>query len=147
MTNDLLCWLLLAAIFIIIEIISLGLTSIWFAGAAFIAAIAALFGANMLTQIILFIAVSVVLFIFTRPIAQKYLNVHTEKTNAEGLVGQSAFVLTEINNVTAVGLVKVNGMEWSARASEDSMIIEPGITVTITDLQGNKLIVKKQDTE
>lgn len=140
---QLICWLLLAAIFIVIEIITLGLTTIWFAGGAFVAAIAAACGANLVIQIILFVVVSVVLLFLTRPIAVKHLNANTEKTNAEALVGAKAVVLEEINNLKETGKAKVNGMEWTARAKSDDEIIPVDSMVTITEISGVKLIVEK----
>ena len=137
-----LCWLLLAAIFIVIEIITLGLTTIWFAGGAFIAALAGLAGVNLMIQIALFLVVSIVLLILTRPIAVKYLDSKTEKTNAEALIGQRAVVLQQIDNLKGNGQVKVNGLEWTARAKEDGMIIPEGDIVTILEIQGVKLIVE-----
>lgn len=139
----LICWLLLAAIFIVIEIITLGLTTIWFAGGAFVAAIATACGANLVIQIILFVVVSVVLLFLTRPIAVKHLNANTEKTNAEALVGAKAVVLEEINNLKETGKAKVNGMEWTARAKSDDEIIPVDSMVTITEISGVKLIVEK----
>lgn len=137
-----LCWLLLAAIFIVTEIVSLGLTTIWFAGGAFVAAIAAACGANLVIQILCFIVVSVILLVFTRPLAVKHLDAKTEKTNVEALVGNNAVVITEINNTAGTGQAKVNGMEWTARAKEDTMVIPEGETVRITEIQGVKLIVE-----
>ncbi|MCI8509316.1 MAG: NfeD family protein [Lachnospiraceae bacterium] len=145
--NEILCWLLLAAIFIIVEIITLGLTTIWFAGGAFVAAIAGLCGANLVVQVILFVVVSVVLLALTRPIAVKHLDSKTEKTNAEALVGQNAYVLQTIDNVKELGQAKVNGMEWTARAKEDSMIIQEGTVVKIVAIQGVKLIVETTGEE
>lgn len=136
------CWLLLAAIFIVAEIISLGLTTIWFAGGAFVAAIAGLAGANVVVQVVLFVVVSLALVVLTRPIAKKYLDVNTEKTNVEALVGMNAYVLEEINNVQGSGRAKVNGMEWTARSIEDSVVIPAGIQVKIVEVSGVKLILQ-----
>ena len=136
------CWLLLAAIFIVIEIITLGLTTIWFAGGAFVAAIAGACGTNLIVQVVLFLVVSIVLLVLTRPLAVKHLDSKTEKTNAEALVGQSAVVLQEIDNLKETGQAKINGMEWTARAKEDSMIIPAGTAVRIVEIQGVKLIVE-----
>ena len=119
-----LCWLLLAAIFIVIEIITLGLTTIWFAGGA------------------LFLIVSIVLLILTRPLAVKYLDSKTEKTNSEALIGQRALVTQKINNLNATGQAKAGGMEWTARAKEEGTIIPEGEIVTILEIQGVKLIVE-----
>lgn len=138
-----LCWLLLAAIFIVVEIITLGLTTIWFAGGAFVAAIAAACGAGLTIQILLFVVIAVVLLIFTRPLAVKHLDSKTEKTNAEALIGQTAIVLKEIDNLKETGLAKINGMEWTARAKEETVIIPEGEAVRIVEIQGVKLIVEK----
>lgn len=135
-------WLLLVAILIVFEIISLGLTTIWFAGGAFVAAIAAIAGAPLWLQIVLFIGVSVLLLFVTRPLAVKHLDNKIEKTNAEGLVGKKAKVLQEINNIQETGQVKINGMEWTARSSKDDMIIPVDSITNVLEIQGVKLIVE-----
>ena len=138
-----LCWLLLAALFIVIEMITLGLTTIWFAGGAFVAAIAALCHAGLAVQVILFLVVSIVLLFLTRPIAVKHLDAKTEKTNAEALVGEIAVVLEEINNLSGTGRAKINGMEWTARACVDSDVIPAGTKVTVVEISGVKLMVER----
>ncbi len=145
--GPIICWLLLAAIFIVIELVTLGLTTIWFAGGAFVAAIAGACGANLVVQVILFLVVSIVLLVLTRPIAVKHLDSQIEKTNSEALIGQTAVVIQEINNVNATGQAKINGMEWTARAKNDSAIIPAGTNVTIVEISGVKLIVEvEKDT-
>lgn len=136
-------WLLLAAVFIIIEIITLGLTTIWFAGGAFIAAIAAIAGANLPIQIVLFVIVSVALLALTRPLAVKHLDNKIQKTNVESLIGQTAIVLQDINNLQEEGQAKINGMEWTARAKEDADLIEKGTAVRVVEIKGVKLIVER----
>lgn len=140
-------WLLLAAIFIVIEIITLGLTTIWFAGGAFVASIAALAGASLPIQVVLFVVVSVGLVAITRPLAVKHLDNKTEKTNAEGLISKTAVVLKEINNLKGTGQAKINGMEWTARAKNNEEIIPADTVVRVVDIQGVKLIVEKADQE
>lgn len=137
-----LCWLLMAAIFIVIELVTLGLTTIWFAGGAFIAAIAGALGANLVIQVILFLVVSIVLLVLTRPLAVKHLDSNIEKTNTEALIGQTAVVIQEINNIEGVGQAKVNGMDWTARAKKEDEIIPVGTNVTIVEISGVKLIVE-----
>jgi len=136
------CWLLLAAIFIVIEIATLGLTTIWFAGGAFVAAIAGVCGANLVVQVILFLVVSIVLLVLTRPIAKKHLDSKIEKTNSEALIGQTAVVIQEINNVNATGQAKINGMEWTARAKNEDEVIPAGTNVKVVEISGVKLIVE-----
>ncbi len=140
--GNVICWLLLAAIFIVIELVTLGLTTIWFAGGAFVAAIAGAFGANLAIQVILFLAVSVVLLVLTRPIAVKHFDSKLEKTNVEALIGKTAVVTQEINNVAATGQAKLDGMEWTARAVKEDAIIPVGTNVKIVEISGVKLMVE-----
>ncbi len=143
MTNSI-AWLILLAVLLIIEIITLGLTTIWFAGGALIAFIVSLFYDNLLLEIILFAAVSLLLLYFTRPYVIKYFNPKRIKTNYEGLIGKIALVTIAIDNLYAQGQVIVDGQEWSARSSDGSKI-EAGAKVTIQEISGVKLIVKKEE--
>ncbi len=135
-------WLAIVVVMAIIEIITLGLTTIWFAGGALVAFIASLFGAGFVIQVVLFVAVSVILLAATRPLAVKYLNKNMESTNAESLIGKLAVVKEEIDNLNARGHVSVNGQEWTARAVEEKVIPE-GATVEIVEISGVKLLVKE----
>ncbi|ROR28584.1 membrane protein implicated in regulation of membrane protease activity [Mobilisporobacter senegalensis] len=134
-------WLILLAILIVIEIATLGLTTIWFAGGALVAFVAAMLGGNDFIQIVLFFVVSFALLYFTRPIAVKYLNANRTKTNYEELIGKEAKVITKIDNFNQSGSVMVNGLEWTARTKEDGKIILPDTKVTIVKVSGVKLIV------
>ena len=135
-------WLAIVVVMAIIEIITLGLTTIWFAGGALVAFIASLFGAGFVIQVVLFVAVSVSLLAATRPLAVKYLNKNMESTNAESLIGKLAVVKEEIDNLNARGHVSVNGQEWTARAVAEKVIPE-GVTVEIVEISGVKLLVKE----
>ncbi|MBE5927825.1 MAG: NfeD family protein [Lachnospiraceae bacterium] len=134
-------WLVFMAALILFEIISLGLTTIWFAIGALAAFVTALLGGNLIVQIIVFVVVSVVSLIFTRPIAVKFFNQDRIKTNADSLVGQKAKVLETIDNLNAMGYVSVNGVEWMARTEDNNDCIEKGSTVVIDAISGAKLIV------
>ncbi|MDE7048882.1 MAG: NfeD family protein, partial [Lachnospiraceae bacterium] len=96
-------WLIVFVACIVIEIITMGLTTIWFAGGALIAAVSAGLGAPLWLQIALLVAVSLVLLYFTRPIAVKYFNKDRVKTNVESLVGKQAIVISEIDNLQGIG--------------------------------------------
>lgn len=139
MTNSIL-WLLILAVLIFIEIITLGLTTIWFAGGALVAFILSLFFDNLLLEVILFLVVSMVLLYFTRPLVLKYFNPKRIKTNYEGVIGKTALVTATIDNMNAVGQVVVDGQEWSAKAMED-IVIEKGSRVRVHGITGVKLIV------
>ena len=137
-------WLALTAVLLIIEIVTLGLTTIWFAAGALFAFFAALLGMNQGIQIGVFVVVSVVLLFFTRPLAVKYLNTKTIKTNTEALVGKTARVIVDINNLKSQGQVVINVLEWPARSSDDTVVFKIGDAVTIVGIEGVKLIVEGQ---
>lgn len=136
-------WLIAVAVFLIIEITTLGLTTIWFAGGALIAFLASILGAGYLIQFILFVVVSVILLCFTRPIALRYFNNHRARTNYESIIGQTAKVTSIIDNFNQTGSAIVGGQEWTARAEQDDDIIEPGTQVKIVAIKGVKLIVTR----
>ena len=125
-------WLALMAVLLIIEIMTLGLTTIWFAAGALFAFLTALLGLNQGIQIGVFVVVSVVLLFFT------------VKTNTEALVGKSARVIADINNLKGEGQVVINGLEWTARSSDDTIIFRTGDVVTVVGIEGVKLIVEGQ---
>lgn len=135
-------WLALLVLFIITEIATVQLTTIWFAGGALASMLLAAFGVkNITVQVIVFLAVSIILLIATRPIVKKHINKKSLPTNADRSIGQAAVVTEEINNLLGKGAAKINGIEWTAR-SENGDIIPEGTTVTVTKIDGVKLIVK-----
>lgn len=136
-------WLIATAALIVMEIVSLGLTTIWFAGGALVAALTAYLGLHWLAQILVFAVVSLLLLFFTRPLAVKHLMKEPEKTNVEGLIGKTGYVTKTINNLKAEGEVKLNGMEWTARSKDDE-IIEKDEEVIVDSISGVKLIVVKK---
>ena len=102
---------------------------------------AAMIGAPIWLQIVLFFAVSLLLLFSTRPIAVKYFNKNRTKTNVDSLIGKQAIVITAIDNLKAAGQVAVGGQEWSARGPESDSRIESGAVVRIIAINGVKLIV------
>ena len=136
-------WLALLAVLLVIEAITAGLTTIWFAGGALVAAVASYLGVGIAAQCILFLCVSLVLLIFTRPIAVKIMNKGVTKTNVNSLIGQKAVVIHEVNNLAQSGQVKLNDVEWMARTSSDEEIIPENTVVVIKEIHGVKLIVEK----
>lgn len=136
-------WLIATAVLVVMEMISLGLTTIWFAGGALVAALTAYLGLHWMAQILVFAIVSLLLLFFTRPLAVKHLMKEPEKTNVEGLIGKTGYVTKTINNLKAEGEVKLNGMEWTARSKDDS-VIEKDEEVIVDSISGVKLIVIKK---
>ena len=145
MTNSM-AWLILLALLLVIEIITLGLTTIWFAGGALVAFIVSLFYDNLILEVILFFVISLLLLYFTRPFVIKYLNPKRIKTNYEGVIGKEALVTILIDNINASGQVVVDGQEWTARSADDN-IIEKGIKVEVLKISGVKLIVQQKKEE
>ena len=142
--QEVIFWLVLLIICIGIEVATMGLTTIWFAGGALIAIFAAVIGAPIWLQATIFIIVSLVLLFFTRPIAVKYFNKDRVKTNVESMVGRQAIVISEIDNLQGIGQVTVGGQEWSARSAEEQVTIAVGAVVTVGAINGGKLIVREQ---
>lgn len=138
-------WLALLVVLLAVELATLGLTTIWFAGGALAAFIAAMLNAGLNIQLLLFFAVSVVLLIFTRPFAVKYVNRSRVKTNVDSLIGQTAVVTEEIDNLAGTGQARVDGQIWTARAVSEGDIIPAQARVKIRKISGVKLIVEKED--
>lgn len=137
-------WLAVLVILVVIELFTMGLTTIWFAGGALAAALVSLPGLPVSLQIFVFLAVSAVLLYFTRPIAVKYFNRDRIRTNIESMIGRQAIVISEINNLEGVGQVNTGGMEWSARSSYNNVVLPVGAVVTILGVDGVKLIVEER---
>lgn len=138
-------WLSIFVACIVIEIATMGLFTIWFAGGSLIAALVVAVGGPLWLQIALFFVISLVLLYLTRPIAVKYFNKDRVKTNAESLVGQQAIVISEINNLQGVGQVTVNGQEWSARNVKGDKELTVGSVVIIRAISGVKLMVEEKE--
>ena len=111
-------WLVIFIVLLVIEIITMGLTTIWFAGGALMALLMAFIGFGLPVQIGVFLVVSVALLIFTRPVEVKFFKTGRQKTHEERLIGQQAVVLKDVDTLHAAGLVEVNGQEWSAKTDE-----------------------------
>jgi len=136
-------WLGVIVLLLVVEGLTMGLTTIWFAGGALVAFLLSLFEIPWPVQLVVFIIVSLVLLILTRPFAVKYLNVKKSKTNYDGIIGKVAKVTEKVDNYNATGLVSFNGQQWSARATVDTDIYEPGTLVKVTNISGVKVIVTK----
>lgn len=140
-------WLIIMAVMIVLEIISLGLTTIWFAIGALAAYIVALFCNQLIVQIIVFLVVSIIALVFTRPVAIRFINgKKIEKTNVDRVIGKKAKVIEQIDNDRATGRVLIDGQEWMAR-SENDEIIGLDERVIIKEISGVKLIVYKMEKE
>ncbi|MCM1175865.1 MAG: NfeD family protein [Blautia sp.] len=137
-------WLVLLVVLVVIELVTMGLTTIWFAGGALAAAVISIPGTPLALQILIFLIVSAALLYFTRPVAVKYFNRDRVRTNVESMVGRQAIVISEINNLEGIGQVNTGGMEWSARSSYHNVVLPVGTVVTVLGVDGVKLIVEER---
>ena len=139
---DMIGWMAAFVILIGIEAATMALTTIWFAGGAVAAFLAAVLGASVQVQLVVFLIVSFILLLFTRPLAMRFVNRETVKTNVDGLIGRRAKVITKIDNNEPSGATVVDGQEWTARSMDDAVTIPVGTHVVIKEVRGVKLIVE-----
>ena len=143
-TNPVWFWLIALIIFIIFELATLGLTTMWFALGALAAMAVAAVGGQIWLQITVFVVVSIVSLFGFRKVVLNLFNQNREKTNADGLIGKKGIVTEEISNLHATGQVTISGLEWTARSVNDEVTIENGSVVVIREIRGVKLIVEKE---
>lgn len=140
-------WLIALVVFLVIEAATLGLATIWFAGGALVALIAAMCGAGLGIQVASFLVVSLVLLIFTRPFAVRFLSKDTLKTNVDRVVGMEGIVTEEISNLGGTGKVSLGGNIWTARTENEGGTIPVDAVVAVLRVEGVKLIVKVKEKE
>lgn len=134
-------WLGLLIVFSVAEAVTVGLVSIWFAAGALVALLSTFFTTNIWFQIFLFFLVSSVTLALVRPLTKKYLTPKQVATNADRVIGREAVVTEAIDNLNATGVVRVAGVEWTARTSADATV-PVGATVKVLRIDGVKLIVE-----
>lgn len=140
-------WLIAMIVLIVIEIITVGLTTIWFAIGALAAIVASALGANMILQIGVFVVISILMLVFTRPFAVKYINSSHTKTNYEGIIGKVVRITEDVDNISETGCAVVNGQEWTVRSESDEKKIASGSLAKVVNIKGVKLIVNEYEEE
>lgn len=138
-------WLALTIVCILVEIGTVGLVSIWFAGGALVACFLDMANVHVIIQVIVFLVVSLLLLMLTRPLARRWLNTNRTKTNYEGIIGKVVRVTERIDNFGGTGAALVNGQEWTARSESDNISFEQGELAQVINISGVKLIVKKYE--
>ena len=133
-------WFGLLILFGILEAVTVSVVSIWFMAGSLAAILAALCGASLPVQIVLFLAVSVALLACLRPLVRKYVSPKITATNADRVIGKTAGVAESIDNIAAKGAVKVGGVVWTARSSGGKPIAA-GAQVQVDRIEGVKLYV------
>ena len=137
-------WLVLLIVFAVLEASTVSLVSIWFMGGALTALIAALCGAEIWLQVVLFFVVSIALLLCLRPLSKKLLKKKKVATNADSNIGKTAVVTETIDNLRGTGAVKFSGVEWSARSVDDS-VLEKDAVVRILRIEGVKVCVERAE--
>ncbi len=130
---DMIGWLVAFVILIGIEAATMALTTIWFAGGAVFAFFAAVLEFSVQTQLVVFLIVSFVLLLFTRPLAIRFVNRE---------IGRKAKVIKKIDNNEPSGAAVIDGQEWTARSADEAVTIPVGTHVVIKEVRGVKLIVE-----
>jgi membrane protein implicated in regulation of membrane protease activity len=138
-------WVALVIIFALIEVFTLGLTTVWFAMAALIMVFLSFLKIPLSVQILVFLAISALLLVFTRPLAIKKFKMGREKTNVDSLVGKHVLVTRKIGEFEK-GEVKVNGLFWTARSEQTTEIVE-GTKCEVLRIEGVQLIVRPLSEE
>lgn len=139
-------WLGVGVVAAVIEGLTVQLVAIWFALSAAVIALASAFGINFTTQLILFVLLSALLLVCTRPLVKKKLTVQKQSTNADQVLDKVGVVLTGIDNDLGVGRVSVMGLDWAAR-TKDGTKLSPGARVRVLSMEGVTLTVKQETME
>lgn len=134
-------WLAIVLLSIVIEALTTNLVAIWFMPAALVSMVLSILNVPLWIQIVVFFALVVIFLILSKIFLRRYLKKRPRvMTNAESLLGQTAIVTERIDNLAQTGAVRVNGLEWSARAVSDAVTVEKETLVTVRQIQGVKLI-------
>ena len=134
-------WVAVTIICVVIESLTLALTTIWFGISAFVLVFLAFTPLPFVAQVFIFVALALVLLIFTRPVVKKKLSQKQIATNYERVIGQIAVVTKKITALDK-GAVKINGMEWTAAVKED-LVLEKGSKCIIEEIAGVTAYVKQ----
>ena len=133
-------WLGLTVLFLIVEASTVTVLSLWFAAGSLVAMVAALTGGGLGFQAAVFLAVSAIALTALRPLVRKYLTPTLTATNIDSVIGSIGIVTADIDNISASGQVKLNGMEWTARSTSGGPIAA-GTKVRVDTIQGVKVFV------
>ena len=134
-------WLIIAGLFFVGEIATVGFLIFWFGIGALIAMIVSFFTSNIIIQTTIFVISSTILIFATKPFVKKFADVKKTNTNVYSIIGKKALVIKTIDPIHSVGQRKINGEVWTAE-SENNQVIDEGSEVEILEIKGVKAIVK-----
>ena len=133
-------WLALMVVFLIAEAVTITTISLWFAAGSLAALVVAIIGGSVGLQVAVFLAISAVLFACLRPVIRKHFTPKLVATNVDSMVGSQGYVTADIDNLSAVGTVKLGAMEWTARSTPGTRIPK-GTLVKVDKIEGVKAFV------
>jgi membrane protein implicated in regulation of membrane protease activity len=133
-------WLILLVVFLAVEASTVTMVSLWFAAGALVALFTGLLGGPLWLQVRLFLAVSTLSLVALRPLFRKFIRPKLTATNVDSVIGATGLVTVSVDNVSAVGQVKLGAMEWTAR-STSGVPIEAGTLVRVDRIEGVKVFV------
>ena len=142
---ELLVWAIIFVVLVILEFATVQLISIWFVPGAIVATILDYFKVDIVWQVLVFLALSLVGILFLRRFLTKFVPDRSTKTNIDAIVGEKCVVTEKIDNFAGCGQAKVNGQVWSARGLQDDDVFEVGEVLRIVAIEGVKIICKKND--
>lgn len=139
-------WLVLLILFLVAEAATVTMVSLWFAAGSLAALIVAVTGGSLGLQIFVALAVSALLLACLRPVVRKHFTPGLTKTNVDAVIGSCGYVTADIDNVSAMGTVKLGAMEWTARSTTGAPIPK-GTLVKVVRIEGVKAFVTPAQVE
>ena len=139
-------WLIIAGLFFVGEIFTLGFLIFWFGIGALFAMIVSFFTTNIIIQTTVFLITSNIFILATKPLVKKFVDVKKTNTNVFSIIGKKALVIKDIDPIHSSGQIKLNGEVWSAETENDE-IIKEGSEVEVLKINGVKAIVKLVESE
>lgn len=145
MSNEAIFWLVVMIVFLVLEMVTISLVSIWFVGGSLAAFLISFVVAKPWIEVIVFLGVSLALLLLLRPIARRFSVKQRDqiRSGAQSLVGKRAIVTESIDNLHATGAVQVNGQFWSAKTADDDVKVAKDSIVLIKEVDGVRLVVEE----
>ena len=140
-------WIVIMVLLLVVEALTMNLTTIWLAVGALASIFFTLAGAGGVMQFGVFVVVSAVMVFFTRPLVKKYVAGKYQKTNSDSLVGRTARIIEPVNNSLETGTAFLDGKEWTVRSEVDGEVFNEGDIVVVREIEGVKLIVAREGAE
>ena len=142
MVYELIFWFMLLFIFLVAELLTMNLTSVWFCIGALASMLLAALGSPLAIQVIVFILVSVLMLLFTKPFVHKVLPTKFQATNMDRIIDSFCIVIEEINNLKNTGFIKFEGKEFRARTLDENLTVSKGEKVIARKIEGVTVYVE-----